>query len=69
MIFPHTAARFILIFIRNTRSAFEYASQHENPNSVSVFWVHASTAERIEKAYQEIAKEARLVGAKDFKVN
>ena len=36
---------------------------------MSVFWVHASTAEQMEKAYQEIANDARLVGANDPKVN
>lgn len=36
---------------------------------MSVFWVHASTAEQVEKAYQEIAKEVRLVGVDDSKVD
>lgn len=36
---------------------------------MSVFWVHASTAQRMEKDYQEIAKEARLVGAADAEVD
>lgn len=36
---------------------------------MSIFWVHASTAERVEKAYQEIAKGARLEGAENPTVN
>ena len=57
------------MLFRKTRIALEYASYHENSDSVSVFWIHASTAERMKKAYQEIAKEARLVGARDPKVD
>ena len=59
----------MLIPFRKTRIALEYAFKHKNSNSVSVFWVHASTAEQMEKAYQGIAKEARLVGAEDPKVD
>ncbi|MCJ1271298.1 hypothetical protein MMC22_011198 [Lobaria immixta] len=55
--------------IGKTRIALEYASKQENSDSVSVFWIHASTAERMEKAYREIAKEARLVGAEDPNVD
>ena len=36
---------------------------------MSVFWIHAATAERMEKAYQEIAKKAGLIGAEDPKVD
>ena len=57
------------MLFRKTRIALEYASKHKKSDSVSVFWVHASTAERMEKAYREIAKEARLSGAEDPKVN
>ena len=59
----------MLIFLRKTRIALEYASGHEESDTVSVFWVHASTAERMEKAYRDIAKEAGLVEAEDPKVN
>ena len=59
----------MLKLFRKTRIALEYASKHEKSDSVSVFWVHTSTAERMEKAYQEIAKEAKLAGAEDPKVD
>ena len=69
MIILHTTISFVLILIRKTRIALEYVSKHEKSDSLSVFWVHASTADRMEKAYQEIAKEARLFGAEDPKVD
>lgn len=59
----------MLKLFTRTRIALESTSKHENSGSVSVFWVHASTAERMEKAYQEIAKDARLAGAEDPKVD
>lgn len=59
----------ILMLHSKTRIALEYASKHEKSDSVSVFWVHASTAERVKKAYHEIAKEAGLKGVEDPKVD
>ena len=59
----------MLTLLRKTRIALEYASKQRNIHSVSVFWVHASTPERMEKSYQDIAKEATLPGAEDPKVD
>ena len=59
----------MLTLLRKTRIALEYACKHRHSDSVSVFWVYASTPERMEKAYQEIAKKATLVGAGDPKVD
>ena len=71
MLFVHLSTKisFILIVFSKTRIALEYASRHKESDTVSVFWVHASTAQRMEKAYQEIAKEAGLVGAEDPKID
>ena len=65
----HTAIKFTLKLFRKTRIALEYASKYENSDSVSVFWVLATTVGHIEKAYQEIAKKARLAEAEDCKVD
>ena len=48
---------------------FGYASKDQNSDSMSVLWVYASTAERMKKAYQEIAKEAWREGADNPTVN
>ena len=52
-------------FLRKTRIALEYAFRQKESNTVSVFWVNASTAEQMERSYKEIAKEARLVESED----
>ena len=47
---------------RKTRIALELAYKWKNDEAVSVSWIHASTAPRIEKGYLDIAKEVNIVG-------
>jgi tetratricopeptide (TPR) repeat protein len=55
---------------RKTQIALAYAYwlQQTRPE-VSVFWVHASSAERFRQAYASIAKECRIPGHDDPKVD
>src|SRR6266513_139730 len=45
-----------------TRIALEFALKYRTSKSTSVFWVHAGTAPRMEKAYLDIAKTVKVEG-------
>jgi tetratricopeptide (TPR) repeat protein len=51
-----------LMMVSKTRIALEFALKYKKSNSTSVFWIHASTASRIEKAYLDIAKKVKIEG-------
>lgn len=57
-------------FDRKTQIALAYAYwlQQTRPE-VSVFWVHASSAERFRQAYESIANECRIPGHDDAKAD
>jgi hypothetical protein len=52
-----------------TRIAIEYARRFRKSGEVSVFWVHASSAGRMRKAYFDIANEAQIPGRQDTKID
>ncbi|KAL2197216.1 nucleoside phosphorylase domain-containing protein [Corynascus similis CBS 632.67] len=54
--------------IGKTQIALEYAYCLTNPE-ISVFWVHASTAERFRQAYASIAQECQVPGYDDPKTD
>ncbi|KAG7284986.1 hypothetical protein NEMBOFW57_009604 [Staphylotrichum longicolle] len=56
--------------IGKTQIALEYAYWlHEACPDISVFWVHASNADRFRQAYTSIAQECRVPGHNDPKAN
>jgi tetratricopeptide (TPR) repeat protein len=47
---------------RKTRIALEFATKAKDSGAFSVFWIHAGSAERVEKAYTDIARKAHIPG-------
>lgn len=55
---------------RKSQIAIEYCYRFRDMHPASnVFWVHASTAERFEQAYKDIARRGRLPGWDDHIIN
>ena len=56
----------LLMLDRKFQIAIEYCYtwKYRYPNS-HVFWVHASTFDRFEQAYRDIAKEISILGTED----
>ena len=64
--FPWPRTLSLLTPCRKTQIALEYAYWlHEACSDMSVFWVHASNAERFRQAYTFIAQECRVPGHDD----
>ena len=55
---------------RKSQIAIEYCYRHqENFPTCHIFWVFASTAERFERAYADIARRLKLPGWEDSRVD
>src|SRR5947209_5150110 len=66
----NTPGRDFLIFFRKSQIAIEYSYRVRCRTPEKwVFWVHASSAARVEQAYREIATKVNLPGCDDPKVN
>ena len=48
-----------------TRLALQHAAQYKGSHDMSVFWIHAATAERMKKASREILRKANVTGWKE----
>ncbi len=55
--------------IGKTRIALEYALKYRSSNAMSVFWIHACTAARVEKSCLEIAKMSAIPGVEDVRTD
>jgi hypothetical protein len=48
--------------LRKTRVALEAVYRRRKRSPISIFWVHAGTAQRMEKDYFDIAQEVSITG-------
>src|SRR5690606_7359904 len=60
----------MLIYARKTQIALAYVYQlRQRCPEISVFWVHASSAERFRQAFASIAQECQIPGYDDPEVD